>query len=425
LNAKSGGTWERILKQYRECLPDLAFYLLGLANITLLFGVAPSEIFFCAGLAALLFARRKMEAPAPAAILFLYAAWTLLALCFSPLGRSELQQSPVLALPQIKKFFVFLVLPVAYTAFRRSASHEKVLRLTFLASTAAALVALAEFGLFYQALHTLKGHFYSSYSSSRITGFMGHWQTFSGQQMLVLAMLLAFLLYGRKRPWWTWVAAGLIGLSLLLSFTRGAWVGMFAAAVFLLWPFGRRWILALPLALVLLFLVSPSIVRERVRSAVNLRSDSSNQSRVLMLRTGARMIAAHPLVGVGANAAQYYFAAYRPAGPLPNAWYGHLHNNYVQIAAERGLPGLALFLCFLLLPLRDLRRFAASLPAESRYIVHGVAAGIVAIMVSGAFEYNFSDSEVVMLLLFYIAHGYAAGKSVETAASPEMAAQAV
>jgi putative inorganic carbon (hco3(-)) transporter len=206
-----------------------------------------------------------------------------------------------------------------------------------------------------------------------------------------------------------------IGMSLLFSLTRGAWLGFIAAAIYLLWPFGRRWVMAVPVALVLFFLISPPFVRERIQSYANFHSDTSNQARVLMLRTGWRMIVAHPLVGVGPDQVQYSFGGYLPPDPGKGwqkwGWYGHLHNNYVQIAAERGLPALALFVCFLLVIFRDQRRFAARLPAERRYIAHGVAACVVAIAVAGTTEYNFGDSEVAMLFLFFIAHSYAAARN--------------
>jgi len=79
-------------------------------------------------------------------------------------------------------------------------------------------------------------------------------------------------------------------------------------------------------------------------------------------------------------------------------------------------------LAFLLVVLRDQRRLAARLPAGRRYVAHGVAAALVAIMVSGGFQYNFGDSPVAMLLLFFIAHGYAAAR--ENAAAADTAGAA-
>jgi len=40
-----------------------------------------------------------------------------------------------------------------------------------------------------------------------------------------------------------------------------------------------------------------------------------------------------------------------------------------------------------------------------------VVAATIAIAVAGAFENNFGDSEVAMLFLFYITHGYVAERA--------------
>lgn len=394
-----------------------AFYFLAASNVAVLFSIFLSQTLLGLGLAALLLSRRKLEAPPAALPLGLFAVWTLASLALSP--------APVLGMPQVKKFYIFFIVPAAYTAFRNATQVHRVFRALFLAGSAAAVLAIVEFGLYYHSLHS-NYDFYSAYAKARITGFMGHWQTFSGEQMLVLALLLAFLLCSPKRPWWTWAAAAVIGLSLLLSFTRGVWLGCLAAGVYLLWHVRRRWVAAIPAGLIVLYLVSPAVVKARIRSLVDTSSDSSNQARLLMTRTGMNMIRRHPLFGVGPNGVQYHFDEYRPPGRAPEAWYGHLHSNYLQIAAERGLPCLAFFLWMLLAAARDQRRLVARIAPDFRYIPHGIGAAIAAVLVAGLFEYNFGDSEVAMLLLFYLSHGYTAARPIEPAAAtrpkPEMAA---
>lgn len=382
----------------RKHFPAAPFYAFGAANVAILFSIAVTQILLGVVLLALI-VQRRLRAPLPMLFAALYAAWTLVCVAASP--------APVLGLSQIAKFYLLLVLPAGYTLLCNQERAERVLRWTFAAGSVAGLLAIAEFGFYYSALKSSRD-FYSLYSNARITGFMGHWQTFSGEQMLVLAMLGAFLLFGRNRQWWPWVAAVLVAFSLLLAFTRGVWLGCLAAAAYLLWRYRRVLVLAIPLALALMFLLAPPMVRHRLRSLADTRADSSNQARLLMWRTGLRMIQQHPIVGVGPNGVAHYFNDYRPPGPVPVAWYGHLHNNYLEIAAERGLPGMALFVAFLLALLRDQRRIAAQASGRYRYLAEGAAAAVVAILIAGGFEYNFSDSEVAMLFLFYVGHGYAA-----------------
>ena len=412
----AGGRWDRA----RARAGAASFYLLALANVSVLFSIFLSQTLLGLGLLALLLGRQKLKAPLPMLPLALFAVWTLASLAMSP--------TPVSGLGQVKKFYIFLILVGAYSAFRSVVQVHRVFRVLFVAASTAAVLAIAEFSLYYhlycQSLQSQRD-FYILYTQSRITAFMSHWQTFSGVQMLVLALLVAFLLASKVRPWWTWAAAALISLSLLLAFTRGVWLGCLAALVYLLWDLRRRWLPAIPVVLVLFYLVSPPVLKLRVRSLFSPQSETSSRARVLMTRTGLNMIRQHLLFGVGPNRVQSSFDEYRPRplGPTPAAYYGHLHSNYLQIAAERGLPCLAFFLWMLLAALRDQRRLTAHLDPQYRYIAHGIGAALVAVLVAGAFEYNFGDSEVAMLLLFYLSHGYTARYVLEQASEPSQPAE--
>ncbi len=84
-------------------------------------------------------------------------------------------------------------------------------------------------------------------------------------------------------------------------------------------------------------------------------SDPTRLDRIAMIREGGRMVRAHPLVGVGPNMVKERYAEYR--GPdAVNDINPHLHNVPVQIAAERGLPALAIWLAFILVLVGDLWR---------------------------------------------------------------------
>ena len=71
------------------------------------------------------------------------------------------------------------------------------------------------------------------------------------------------------------------------------------------------------------------------------------------------MIAARPLTGVGPNMVEQRYADYRGDDAV-NKINPHLHNNPLQIAAERGLPALAIWLWFIVAVCRDLQQRFAS-----------------------------------------------------------------
>jgi O-antigen ligase len=110
------------------------------------------------------------------------------------------------------------------------------------------------------------------------------------------------------------------------------------------------------------------------------------------------MIRAHPLTGIGPTMVLRLYADYRGDDAVEKI-NPHLHNVPVQIAAERGLPALAAWLWFIVALARDLW---PRLQHGNRFLPAAAIACLVALLTAGLFEYNFGDSEVLMLFLIVI-----------------------
>ena len=78
----------------------------------------------------------------------------------------------------------------------------------------------------------------------------------------------------------------------------------------------------------------------------------SNRDRIQMLAMGQDMVRDHPLFGVGPEMVGDVYGRYLRRNPV-HTYNPHLHNVPMQIAAERGLPALGLFLWFIVATLRD------------------------------------------------------------------------
>ena len=115
------------------------------------------------------------------------------------------------------------------------------------------------------------------------------------------------------------------------------------------------------------------------------------------------MIIEKPIFGQGTGMILAVYPRFRWQGaPNPNA--PHLHNNFVQIAAERGLPCLV-FLCWILFLLA---RQAWRVRATSRSGTL-VLAVLATTLTSGMFEYTLGDSEILMLILLLSALPFSTG----------------
>jgi O-antigen ligase len=123
------------------------------------------------------------------------------------------------------------------------------------------------------------------------------------------------------------------------------------------------------------------------------RADPSNYDRLCMARAGSRMIADHPVTGVGLDQVEAAYENYREPEAVTRSP-GHLHNNVVQIAAERGLVGLAAYVAILAVFGRSVWRTLRRRETSTDPAVAGALAAVVAITVFGLFEYTWGDAEV-------------------------------
>lgn len=392
-------------------LDRAAFYLICGSLISILFSIAASQILLGLALAALLLSSEPMRLPPIQLPLALFVAGTVI----SWLASGHIHDGT----PQIRKFFVFSVLLVVYSTFRKISEIRALALIWAAVTTLSAVRSLFQFGQKYQESRDLHQDFYQFYIGSRITGFMSHWMTFGGEEMIVLLFLLALLFFSIERRWKAagWFCAVVLCISLVLGFTRSIFLlGFPVGLLYLLW-FWHKWLVAaVPVVAVIAFLAAPAALKERVTSIMQPHGQTdSNLHRSITRRTGLEMIRAHPLLGLGPEVMKdpAQFDRYVPTDitrPLPTGWYGHLHNIYIQYAAERGIPTMLAMLWLIGKVLWD---FAGALrgklsSVEARFVLHGAIAVILAILAEGLLEYNLGDSEVLTLFLAMIAFGYVA-----------------
>jgi O-antigen ligase len=171
-----------------------------------------------------------------------------------------------------------------------------------------------------------------------------------------------------------------------------------------------RLIALLPVAAALFLAFAPAPLAERLYSTFNL-ADPTNRDRVAMMHTGANIIRDFPLTGVGPDGVRLVYQHYRDPR-AERQLNPHLHNVPLQIAAERGLPALAVWIWFIVVLIRDLARKTRSSPMRS--LPTAALAGVVAMLTAGMFEYNFGDSEFLMLFLLIVTLPYAADRVTAT-----------
>jgi len=262
----------------------------------------------------------------------------------------------------------------------------------------------------------------------RIRGPFSHWMTLAGVLLICDLLLIAQLTLeaASRRSAWRWVALAAINVALLGSLTRNAWLALGLTLIGFVGVRRPRRLLALPLIAVLFFLIAPKPIVSRALSMANLR-DPSNYDRLCMADAGLHMIAEHPLFGIGPDLVQSRYTPYRDP-TAPRYWVPHLHDTFLEIAAERGLPALAAYFWLMAVAIRTgWRRYREqggdAGPDAALHV--GAILALVGFNVAGLFEYNWGDTEVQRLALFVLAlpfcgpDGQEAGDEKKLASSPD------
>jgi O-antigen ligase len=300
-----------------------------------------------------------------------------------------------------RQLLLFLIVPAVYD-LARGPRAALVTDVIITVGGAAAVYGIVQYGML---------HFDSL--GQRPRGTLGHYMTYSGALMLVIGVVASRLVFtARDRTWPALVMPALV-VALSLTLTRSAWVGACVAVGVLFILKDLRLLGLLPVVVALFFAVAPDSVTNRMMSMFDLR-DPTNRDRLAMARTGAAMVRDYPLTGVGPDMIPRLYTQYRDPDAV-QAMNPHLHNVPLQIAAERGLPALAIWITFVVLLAHGLFRLFRS-EREPALAAAGLAA-IAGMLSAGLFEYNFGDSEFLMLFLVLVTLPFAAARRDDATSS--------
>ena len=261
----------------------------------------------------------------------------------------------------------------------------------------------------------------------RAMGFFGHYVTYAEALQLIASLALGlFICLSRKRSLYgVLLLAGLAGLSAaqLLTVTRATWLAFLVSALLmLLLGTRRRAILIVAACAIPLILGGLFILHQKRNVGFFDQRDDSIRWRQTVQREGLQLLLSKPrhlLIGVGMDSIKNRWRQWNmfDNGRLP---IGHMHSNFLQLALERGVPALLLWLILLSLYARTLwqtfrrlgRRNSRHGDTENteetkkwidRGIVLGALGGLAGFFTSGVVHYNWGDSEVVMI--FYLIMG--------------------
>jgi O-antigen ligase len=201
--------------------------------------------------------------------------------------------------------------------------------------------------------------------------------------MAELLIFLLALVSGIPKLWYkalVYASILLAAYCVLLSFSRGAYVGMVAGLIFLGVMKERKYLVLVAVLLATWQTVVPNAVRERILMTYDANGvESSANERLQLWEDAFTIIPEHPILGTG-------FDTYRYLGR--SADYLDTHNYYVKVTVETGFVGLGLFLYLLWAMTRQgIHLFLSS----NDPFFSGIGLAFAALMVCVAFVNVFGD----------------------------------
>ncbi|MES2181714.1 MAG: O-antigen ligase family protein [Pseudomonadota bacterium] len=159
----------------------------------------------------------------------------------------------------------------------------------------------------------------------------------------------------------------------------------------------------IPLIAMVAYLCSALLLHSSVGDrTLELAQDASITARLMMWQSTIKMALAHPLSGTGWGTFAGYYPAYR--SPLENTTSGvSAHNDYLQLAAEGGIPAMLLQLGVMLGILFQLKRSLKNASGTVGLESTALLLGVLAIFIHAGVNFIFCFAFMNILAGLYLA----------------------
>lgn len=230
-----------------------------------------------------------------------------------------------------------------------------------------------------------------------------------GEYLIMMIPLALALLWYRKKVIYKGIflaMLGIMGLCMLYTFSRGAWLGLiFAMVGFCVVRDKRLFALFLIALFIMPFVLPPSVIN-RFTSIGNMQ-DTSSSYRMSILLGSLRMAQSYWLTGIGLGSEA--FKAIYPKYSLAAAYAHHSHNIYIQVILETGIAGALVFMLILLVFARA--TLAHQGKTKDRFLSSVMIAacmGVAGYMVQGLVENIWYNYRVLQIFWVVMAVGLCA-----------------
>jgi membrane-associated protease RseP (regulator of RpoE activity) len=244
----------------------------------------------------------------------------------------------------------------------------------------------------------------------RASGWTRHYETFSETLQILAQLALGLALAhlrrrgerGRATRGRTWLlallASAVLAIGIVLTAMRTVLVALATGACVIAWRAARKGERLIIYAVILLLLTVGSLAvwRTRTPGALSFQDDST-RLRLEVARVGLSRLMIHPFFGHGMDAVKKHWTEWG----LPGRDVIHMHSTPLQLAFDRGLPALFLWLwimaSFWLTASRVERNARKGEDTNRHGLLLGATGALAGFFASSLVNYNFGDGEVALV----------------------------
>ena len=229
-----------------------------------------------------------------------------------------------------------------------------------------------------------------------------------GEYLLLLIPICGAMIYNSKRLAMKFYYLSVVGCSLiclLLTQSRGCWLGLILAAVIFVFLVDKKLVVLGIIALMFIPMVLPESIIQRFTSIGDL-SDSSTSYRVNIWLGTLRMLKDYWWMGIGIGSdafnSVYPFYNYNAAVAL------HSHNLYLQILVETGVCGIIVFVTSMVVSFKKI--LVGYIYGHKNFyslICAACLSGLAGFLLQGVFDHSWYNFRVFGIFWMIIGVGIA------------------
>jgi O-antigen ligase len=261
-----------------------------------------------------------------------------------------------------------------------------------------------------------------------VGGFLGDENDFCMTMNMIIpfSFFLAMNASGKKKIFYI-VLSGLFLFAIIISFSRGGFVGMMAAFIYCWLKTKRKLLTAIVMGVLTVFaiVVAPPAYFDRLRSITEEGADKgTGEERVYTWKIGWNMFLDNPIIGVGQGNFPYVFQKYElQVTGSDEPFYGRsvagraAHSIYFTMLPELGILGTCIIFGMIYYTFKDLRTIKANIlkknykvsnQSSDKYlsIVLALEGALVGYLVSGVFISTLYYPNLWILMGFIISLKY-------------------